>query len=114
MRFSLRDWISLLGFVSLGFSLFSFVTPSVGASTRPARTTVPERTVDSGGMSRGMKPPASLKLNLDGRDIVTIYETGNVSLADELSIDEASREFWQKVAELAPSFCKTQAAKHTP
>jgi hypothetical protein len=32
---------------------------------------VPQRVVDSEGMSRGMKPPESLRLNMEGRDIVT-------------------------------------------
>jgi len=112
MRLTLRDWISLLGFASLGFSLLSFTTSSL-ASTPAAHGDAPTRTIDSGGMGGGMKPPASLKLNLDGRDIVTIYETGKVELAEELSVDEASHEFWRKVGELAPDFCKTQAAKQT-
>jgi len=112
MRLTLRDWISLLGFASLGFSLFSLTTPSL-ASTRSARDVVPTRALSSDGMSGGMKPPASLKLNMDGRDIITIYETGKVQIADELNLDEASHEFWRKVGELAPDFCKTQqAAKH--
>lgn len=108
MRVSLRDCVAALGFVSLAASLLS-VAPSV-ASTRAASTTVPHRVVDSGGMSGGMKPPASLSLNMDGRDIVTIYATGNVRVADELSLDDASREFWRKVGELAPHFCRAQAA----
>jgi hypothetical protein len=112
MRFTLRAWISLLGFVSLGFSLLSFTTSSL-ASTRATRAEAPTRTLSSGGMGGGMKPPASLKLDMDGRDIVTIYETGNVQLADELSVDEASHEFWRKVGELAPDLCKTQAAKRS-
>lgn len=106
----LRDCVALLGFVSLGISVVSAVTPSV-ASTKPAKTAIAPRAVDSGGMSGGMKPPASLRLNLDGRDVVTIYATGDVRLADDLTIDEASREFWQKVGELAPDFCRTQQAK---
>jgi len=81
MRLTLRDWISLLGFASLGFSLLSFTTSSL-ASTPAAHGDAPTRTIDSGGMGGGMKPPASLKLNLDGRDIVTIYETGKVELAE--------------------------------
>jgi hypothetical protein len=113
MRFSLRDWISLLGFASLGFSLFSLTTPSLASTRSAARTVVPTHALSSDGMSGGMKPPASLKLNMDGRDIVTIYETGKVQIADELSLDEASHEFWRKVGELAPDFCKTQAAKRT-
>jgi hypothetical protein len=62
-------------------------------------------------MSGGMKPPSALSLNLDGRDIVTIYSDGAVRLADGLSPDEASRDFWRKVADLAPNFCRAQAAK---
>jgi len=104
----LRDCVSLLGFVSLGISLVSAVAPSV-AGTRSA-TAIPARHVDSGGMSGGMKPPSALRLNLDGRDVVTIFATGDVRLADDLTIDEASREFWQKVGELAPHFCRTRAA----
>ncbi len=103
-----RDCVALLGFVSLGISIVSAVTPSV-AGTKPA-TTIPARTVDSGGMSGGMKAPAALRLNLDGRDVVTIFATGDVRLADDLTIDEASRDFWQKVGELAPDFCRTRNA----
>ena len=110
MRFTLRDWISLLGFVSLASSLFTTTTPF--ASTRPAAATAPTQSVSSEGMSKGMKPPASLRINLDGRDIVTIFDNGNVAVADELTINEASRQFWQKVGELAPDFCRQQAAKH--
>ena len=61
-----------------------------------------------------MKAPAALKLNLDGRDVVTIYATGDVRLADDLTIDEASREFWQKVGQLAPDFCRTRQALDSP
>jgi hypothetical protein len=104
----LRDCVSLLGFVSLGISIVSAGAPSM-ASTRPANA-IPARTVDSAGMSGGMKAPAALRLNLDGRDVVTIYATGDVRVADDLTIDEASREFWEKVGELAPHFCRTRAA----
>jgi hypothetical protein len=104
----LRDCVSLLGFVSLGISIVSAVSPSV-AATKPA-TAIPARHLDSAGMSGGMKPPAALRLNLDGRDVVTIFATGDVRLADDLTIDEASREFWQKVGELAPHFCRTRAS----
>jgi hypothetical protein len=72
----LRDCVSLLGFVSLGISIVSAGAPSM-ASTRPANA-IPARTVDSAGMSGGMKAPAALRLNLDGRDVVTIYATGDV------------------------------------
>jgi hypothetical protein len=109
MRLSLRDLVALLGFVSLGFSLFSVPTPF--ASTPPAQRKAPPSRVDSEGMSGGMKPPASLRLNLDGRDIVTIYATGDVQVAEGLTPDQASREFWQKVGDLAPDFCRAQAAK---
>jgi hypothetical protein len=109
MRLSLRDGIALLGFASLGLSLLSVSTPF--ASTRPAREKFAPSGVDSGGMSGGMKPPASLRLNMDGRDIVTIYATGDVQVADGLTPDEASREFWQKVGDLAPDFCRARAAQ---
>lgn len=108
----LRDCVSLLGFVSLGISIVSAGTPSV-AGTR-ASNAIPSRPVDSGGMSGGMKAPSALRLNLDGRDVVTIYATGDVRLADDLTIDEASREFWQRVGELAPGFCRTRQAMDTP
>ena len=108
----LRDFIFFLCFVSLGISIVSAGTPSV-ASTRPANA-IPARPVDSGGMSGGMKAPSALRLNLDGRDVVTIYATGDVRLADDLTIDEASREFWQKVGELAPGFCRTRQAMDSP
>lgn len=65
--------------------------------------------VNAQGMSRGMKPPEELRLNLEGRDIVIIYSTGGVRLAEGLSIDEASRDFWRKVGQLAPSFCQAQS-----
>ena len=64
------------------------------------------------GMGGGMKTPASLSLNMEGRDIVTIYATGNVQLADEIDVDEASRQFWRKVGELAPGFCRARAASN--
>lgn len=109
MRLSLRDCISLLGFVSLASSLFSVSAPFAG--TRPTPKIAPPH-VSSDGMSGGMKPPASLSLNMDGRDIVTIYADGAVRVADGLTPDEASREFWRKVGELAPNFCRTQSAQH--
>jgi hypothetical protein len=109
MRLSLRDWISILGFVSLGISLLTVSTPF--ASTRTADTTVPQVPLSSDGMSGGMKPPAELKLNMDGRDIVTIYASGDVRLAEGLTPTEASREFWRKVGELAPNFCRAQLSK---
>lgn len=108
MHFSLRDWVALLGFLSLVSSVVSVSTPL--ASTRSVPNDVVPRHIDSQGMSGGMKPPASLSLNMDGRDIVTIYADGGVRVADGLTPDEASREFWRKVAELAPSFCRTQNA----
>jgi hypothetical protein len=108
MRFPLRDSIALLGFASLAFSLFS--VPAPFASTPPPHAVAPVQQVGSDGMSGGMKPPASLSLNMDGRDIVTIYADGGVRIADGLTPDEASREFWQKVGALAPNFCRTRAA----
>jgi hypothetical protein len=110
MRLSFRDLVSLLGFVSLGLSLFSVPTPCASAPPAERRITPPSR-VSSEGMSGGMKPPASLRLNLDGRDIITIYATGDVQVAEGLTPDQASREFWQKVGDLAPDFCRAQAAK---
>ena len=109
MRFRALDWISLLGFVSLGLSLFSGQSLSL-ASVRGERAVAPQHAMTSDGMGGGMKPPESLRLNMDGRDIVTIYATGDVQLADDLTVDEASREFWRKVGALAPSFCKERAA----
>jgi hypothetical protein len=108
MHFSLRDWVALLGFLSLVSSVVSVSTPL--ANTRPPANDIELQRIDSQGMSGGMKPPASLSLNMDGRDIVTIYADGAVHVADGLTPDEASREFWRKVAELAPSFCRTQNA----
>jgi hypothetical protein len=105
---SLRDLVSLLGFVSLGLSLFTGSTPSLASPK--AENAIPARKVSADGMGGGMKTPASLSLNMEGRDIVTIYATGNVHLADDLDIDQASREFWRKVGELAPSFCRARAA----
>jgi hypothetical protein len=109
MRFSFRDVISLLGFVSLGLSLFLVPTPF--ASTHASQEKIVPQRVTSEGMSGGMKPPASLRLNLDGRDIVTIYATGDVQVAEGLTPDQASRDFWQKIGDLAPDFCRAQAAK---
>jgi hypothetical protein len=105
---SLRDLVSLLGFVSLGLSLFTGSTPSI-ASPKPGHD-IPARKLSADGMGGGMKTPASLSLNMDGRDIVTIYATGNVQLAEDMDVDEASREFWKKVGELAPGFCRARAA----
>jgi hypothetical protein len=111
MHFSLRDWVALLGFISLVSSVFSVSSPL--ASATPPQQIAP-RKIDSQGMSGGMKPPASLSLNLDGRDIVTIYADGGIRMAEGLTPDEASMDFWRKVAELAPNFCRTQnAAKST-
>jgi len=81
----------------------NLATPGVGG--------IPMPEVGSDGMSRGMQPPERLKLNLEGRDIVTIYATGQVELADGLTMDEASREFWKKIGQLAPSFCAQRAAR---
>ena len=112
MRFSLRDVISFLGFVSLASSLFSVASPL--ASAPPPAANAPTRQVSSEGMSGGMKPPSALNLNLDGRDIVTIYSDGVVHVADGLTPDEASQQFWRKVGELAPSFCRTRSAQNQP
>ena len=112
MRVSFRDLVALLGFVSLGISLFSVPTPF--ASTNASQEKLAPQRVSSEGMSGGMKPPASLRLNLDGRDIITIYATGDVQVAEGLTPDEASREFWQKIGDLAPDFCRAQAAKSGP
>lgn len=114
MRLRLLDWISLLGFVSLGLSIFSGSGLSLasvrGGGGGSGSAVAPQHAMTSDGMGGGMKPPESLRLNMDGRDIVTIYATGDVRLADDLTVDEASREFWRKVGELAPGFCKERAA----
>jgi hypothetical protein len=107
---SLRDLVSLLGFVSLGLSLFTGSTPSLASPKTD--DAIPARRLSSQGMGGGMKTPASLSLNMEGRDIVTIYATGNVHLADDVDVDEASREFWRKVGELAPGFCRARAASN--
>ena len=114
MPLRFRDLVALLGFVSLGISLFSGSSLSF-ANVRAGQAVVPRRTVSSDGMAGGMKPPESLRLNMDGRDIVTIFATGDVQLADDLTVDEASRQFWQKVGQLAPSFCRQRATstEHT-
>jgi hypothetical protein len=83
----------------------------IASIAAPRKNGVPTRKVASDGMSRGMRPPERLKLNLEGRDIVTIYATGQVELADGLTMDEASREFWKKIGQLAPSFCAQRAAR---
>ena len=111
MRLRPRDWFALLGFVSLGLSLVNGQSLSL-ANVHAAPAAVPQQhALSSDGMGGGMKPPESLRLNMDGRDIVTIYATGDVHLADDLTVDEASREFWRKVGELAPDFCRARAAK---
>src|SRR5256885_2240100 len=99
MRLRPLDWISLLGFVSLGFSIFSGGGLSL-ANVRGEAPVAPQHAVSADGMGGGMKPPESLRLNMDGRDIVTIFATGDVRLADDLTVDQASREFWRKVGEL--------------
>lgn len=109
MRFRPLDYISLLGFVSLGLSICSGSGLSL-ASVRGGSAVAPQHAMTADGMGGGMKPPESLRLNMDGRDIVTIYATGDVRLADDLTVDQASREFWRKVGELAPGFCKERAA----
>jgi hypothetical protein len=75
------------------------------ASVDPRTPSVPTKRPTAQGMARGMTPPEELRLNLEGRDVVTILATGEVRLADGLNVDEASAAFWKKVAELAPSFC---------
>jgi hypothetical protein len=80
-------------------------------SPRAASASAP---VNSQGMSRGMKPPEELRLNLEGRDIVIIYSTGSVQLGEGITVDDASRDFWRKVAELAPSFCQEKRQATTP
>lgn len=80
--------------------------PRVTPSSRQALSTQ--------GMSRGMKPPEELRLNLDGRDVIIIYSTGDVRLGEGVTVDEASHDFWKKVGELAPGYCrerKEQAKK---
>jgi hypothetical protein len=111
MRFRLRDLVSLLGFVSLALSIFTGSSVSL-ANVRGGGAAAPQQhALSSDGMGGGMKPPESLRLNMDGRDIVTIYATGDVRLADDLSVDEAAHEFWRKVGALAPDFCRARAAK---
>jgi hypothetical protein len=75
------------------------------------RPSAPAEKPTSQGLARGMKRPEELRLNLEGRDIVTIYSTGGVRLGEGLTVDQASRDFWRKVGELAPTFCHPPAAK---
>jgi hypothetical protein len=110
MRLSPRDWFALLGFVSFGFSLVSGQSLSFANVHGTPASAPQQHALSSDGMGGGMKPPESLRLNMDGRDIVTIYATGDVRLADDLTVDEASHEFWRKVGELAPDFCRARAA----
>jgi len=70
----------------------------------------PVEEVSSYGMARDDRPPDELRLNLDGRDVVIIYATGDVRLGDGLTVDEASRAFWKRIGELAPTFCRDRAA----
>lgn len=98
--------IPLLGVLSFLPSLLLTWPAASLATVKSTTARVPQRVVNSEGMSRGMKPPESLRLNMEGRDIVTIYATGEVQLADGLTVDEASREFWRKVGALAPTFCR--------
>jgi hypothetical protein len=81
------------------------------AKQKVPRPAVPTEKVNAHGMARGMKPPEELRLNLEGRDIVTIYSTGSVRLGEGLSVDQAARDFWRKVGELAPTFCHPPPAK---
>ena len=82
--------------------LASAVTPPVAM--------LPGSSVSSEGMARGMKPPQELRLNLEGRDIVTIFATGDVRLGEGLTVDEAARAFWKRVGELAPGFCQSRTS----
>ena len=110
MRIRPRDVVSSLGFLSLALSLW--LGPVASFANVPVKSPMPQTAaVGADGMGRGMQPPESLKLNLEGRDIVTIYATGNVAIADDLTVNEASRDFWRKVGELAPSFCKSRATE---
>ena len=109
MRLRSVLWIPFLGVLSfLPSLLLSWPSASL-ANVKSTTANVPQRVVSSDGMSQGMKPPESLRLNMEGRDIVTIFATGEVQLADGLTVDEASREFWRKVGALAPSFCRERA-----
>lgn len=110
MRLSGLLWFSLVGVLAFAHSVLSGPSASL-ANVPSTAVAAPHRAVGSDGMSRGMKPPESLRLNLEGRDIVTIYSTGDVRLAEDLTVDEASREFWRKVGELAPTFCRERAAQ---
>ncbi len=71
----------------------------------------PVERVSSYGLARDDRPPDELRLNLDGRDVVIIYATGEVQLPEGLTVDDASRAFWKRVGELAPSFCRARAAE---
>ena len=84
------------------------VVASVGKAARDA---MPAEQPTSYGMARDDRPPEELRLNLDGRDIVVIFATGDVQLGDGLTVDEASRAFWKRVGELAPNFCRGRSSQ---
>ncbi len=73
----------------------------------------PVERVGAYGMARDNRPPDELRLNLDGRDVVIIFATGDVQIGDGLTVDEASRAFWKKVGALAPTFCRARAAEQS-
>lgn len=81
MHFSLRDWVALLGFLSLVSSVVSVSSPL-----------------------------ASLDLHLDGRDTVTIRADGGVRVTAGRTSDETSMNARRRVAALAPGFSRTPNA----
>ena len=121
---SLRLFVlaSLVSFLSVAQLVWSApnVAGELASDQRLAKRDVPRvmpssrQALSTQGMSRGMKPPEELRLNLEGRDVIIIYSTGDVRLGEGVTIDEASHDFWKKVGELAPGYCrerKEQAKK---
>ncbi len=117
VRALLLTSVAFLFFPRPGWSAPSVITSDEVVSTpesdqrlakRESPRSVPStsKPLSSQGMSRGTKPPEELRLNLEGRDIVIIYSTGTVQIGEGLTVDEASRDFWRKVGELAPGFCQ--------
>ena len=96
--------------VSTGATSDPLLLASVG---KGATNATPAEQVSSYGLARDDRPPDELRLNLDGRDVVIIYATGDVRIGDGMSVDDASRAFWKKVGELAPSFCRARAVEQS-
>jgi hypothetical protein len=57
-------------------------------------------------MNATVTPTYELRIGGIAHPAVTIHRDGHITLAEDLSLDEASREFWSAMESLAPGTCK--------